>query len=224
MGRIFSPTENASGDATERPEIATPQRLPLARFFEAHADLILKLTRFDPTRLIAFIGGLLTVPEWHASKLRLEFLQHFAVAVAQGAKGPKAADMKSWLTELGHGFIGRLEDPAEDVFVSRIILQDRDCLVFEGLWESSAFCLQRFLNVLGKMPERGRFIELRRAASALLSLSNAVAARSDVKSFDMGQTMPLRAISNRLLRNLPEIGGIRSPILAGMVRNIWLYD
>lgn len=107
-----------------------------AHFFDTHSKLVAQLRRFDPAQLIAIVGGLLTVPDWQASTLRLEILQHFAVANARGTKRPKPVDLKSWLIELGEGIAGRMEDPSEDVFVSRVLIPDQDCLVFEGLYEA----------------------------------------------------------------------------------------
>lgn len=192
----------------EAPEIPFPALLPnpdFANFFEAHASLVAELNRFDPAKLVPYIGGLLTCPEWQASTLRLEVLQHLIVASAQGTKNPKPANLKSWLTELGEGIAGRMEDPSEDVFVSRVILPDRDCLIFEGIYEASAFYLQRFLNVLGRMPPHEPFAGLRRSADSLLRLSHAVALRSGVQAHMTGQVIPLQSVPNRLLRNLPEL-------------------
>jgi hypothetical protein len=139
----------------EAPAIPFPALLSnpdFERLFEAHASLVAELSRYDPAKLISYVGGLMTSPGWQASTLRLEVLQHLTVATAEGTKNPKPANLKSWLTELGEGIAGRLEDPSEDVFVSRVILPDRDCLIFEGIYETSAFYLQRFLNALRRMP------------------------------------------------------------------------
>jgi hypothetical protein len=57
--------------------------------------------------LIPIIGGLLTMPDWQASTLRLEVLQHLAMRSASGTKKPKAAYLEAWLKELGKGVAGR---------------------------------------------------------------------------------------------------------------------
>lgn len=171
-----------------------------ASLLEAHAGLAAELKGYDPAKLTAYIGGLLTSPEWQASTLRLEVLQHFAVATAAGSRDPKSSNLKSWLTELGAGIAGRMEDPSEDVFVSRVILPERDCLIFEGIYESAAFYLQRFLNFLQKMPVTEPYAGLRRSADSLLRLSQAVAERAGLKAHVVGQIMPLRSVPNRLVR------------------------
>lgn len=197
--------QKMSEDAPEIPFPAFLPNLDFVNIFEAHAGLVAELNRFDPSKLVPYVGGLITCPEWQASTLRLEVLQHLIVAASQGTKTPKPTNLKSWLTELGEGIAGRMEDPSEDVFVSRIILPDRDCLIFEGTYEASAFYLQRFLNVLGRMPPHDPFAGLRRSADSLLCLSHAVALRSGVQAHMTGQVMPLQSVPNRLLRNLPQL-------------------
>jgi hypothetical protein len=174
-------------------------------FIKDHSKVAAALRDFSPTSLIASVGGLLTMAEWQASTLRLEVLQHLAVACARGTKTPATANLKSWLVQLGAGHAGRLEDPAEDVFVSRVFTADRNFLIFEGIYEASAFHLQRFLNVLEMMPDGDPYSELRRAAYGLLRLSNEVARRSNVSAFDLGQTEPVRQVTDQLLRNLDGI-------------------
>ena len=175
-------------------------------FFKNHHGLVRSLIRFSPTQLIACVGGLLTMPEWQASTLRLEVLQHLIVASSQGRKKAAARDLKTWLSELGDGLAGRLEDPSEDVFAARVHTSSRDYLVFEGIYEASAFHLQRFLNILEAMPTHDPYAGIRRAVCALLSISNEVAHRANVSAFAVGQTEPLRDIPTTLLENLALIG------------------
>jgi hypothetical protein len=176
-----------------------------ASLFEAHAGLVSSLEDFDVATTAPYVAGLLTCPEWQASTFRLEMLQQFVVAVARGRRKPKPVNLKSWLTELGDGIAGRMEDPVEDVFVSRVILPDRDCMVFEGVYEASAFYLQRFMNLLQKMPLAEPFAGMRRAADSLLRLSHAAALRAGVQAHMVGETMPLQTVPNRLLRHLDDL-------------------
>jgi hypothetical protein len=176
-----------------------------ASFLEEHARLARLLTPFSPTQLIACVGGLLTMPDWQASTLRLEVLQHLIVACCQGTSIASAADLRSWLTELGNGKAGHLEDPSEDVFVSRVHTFSRDYLVFEGIYEASGFYLQRFLNILENMPPPEPYAAIRRSVHSLLALSNEVARRAGVSAFEVGETQPLRDVPSRVLRDLAAV-------------------
>lgn len=179
---------------------------PLARFFDEHAALVEDLSRFDVAQLVSYVGGLLTRPEWHGSTLRLKLLQHLVTASARGGRRSEATDLKRWLVELGEGFAGQLEDPAEDVFVSRVILPDRDCLIFDGTDDAPAYYLQRFIDILDRTPRSEPYSSLRRAAHGLLTLSNAVAARAGIVAWTVGEALPLKEVSDELLRDLPDFG------------------
>lgn len=194
-------------DSSEVPsEIAfLPTKPAFAEFLENYAKLVKELSRFDLAKLVPVIAGLLTSPNWQASALRLEVLQHLAVVAAQGGKDPKPFHLKSWLTDLGGGVAGRMEDPAEDVFVSRVILPNRDSLLFEGIYETSAFYVQRFLNVLQRMPRHEPFAGLQRSVDCLLRLSQAVALRAGVKANMVGEVIPVKNVTYELLEGLPAL-------------------
>src|SRR6266404_4701983 len=140
----------------------------LSSYLAAHPRLTRALSRVDARELIATVGGLLTTPAWQASTLRLEVLQHLAVICQGGTNKLRTGQLKSWLSQLGNGMPGRLEDPVEDVFVSRVFSGDDEFLVINGLSEGSAFLLQRFLNILRRMPSREPYQSMRKAAQSLL--------------------------------------------------------
>lgn len=141
------------------------------------------------------------MPEFQASALRLELLQHFAVAHARGTQKPRTCSLKFWLKALGEGWAGREEDPAEDVFVSRVSGSDQDYLIFQGLYENSAFCLQRFIDILNNMPAREPFINIRRSVYSLLALSNETVKRSGVAAFAVGETESLSSLTESLFHS-----------------------
>jgi hypothetical protein len=100
--------------------------------------------------------------------------------------------------------VGALEDPAEDVFVSRVLIPGHDCLILEGVYESAAFHVQRFVNILEEMPDTGNYVLMKRAAYGLLKLSNEVVRRSGVEPFAVGGELPLRHIMDGAISNLAK--------------------
>lgn len=174
----------------------------LAPFFKMHGDIISEISKCDAARLFATVAAGLALPDWQASTIRLEVLQHLAVASAQGKKSPSLNELKSWLVKLGEGMAGSMEDPSEDVFTSRVFMEGENFTIFEGIYESSAFYLQRFINILSHMPRSGGYERMRRSARALLALSDAVCKRTGIAPYITGQTLPLSAVSNRLIRQL----------------------
>ena len=150
--------------------------------------------------MVSSIAGLLTMPEFHGSARRLEFLQHLAVENAKGILPPFATSLTHWINELRDDWVGQSEDPAESVFVSRVAEGSRDYLIFEGLNESSAFVLEHFLRVLGRMPQEKRFADLKNSVLAILVLSDEIVKRSSVEPSCAGESEPLVHVSHQLVR------------------------
>jgi len=169
---------------------------------KSHKRVVDSIRDCDPEFTLARAAGLFTMPEWQSSTVRLEVLQHLVAAFATGRKKPMASDFRRWLSELGGGTVGSLEDPAEDVFVSRVLIPGRNCLVLEGSYESSAYHVQQFINILDGMPQADHYRRIRQAAYGLLKLSSEVIRRSGLKAFSVGAELPISFVSDRLLRNL----------------------
>src|ERR1700733_1817363 len=85
-----------------------------------HPSLVRDFASYDPFRLAALFGGLLTVPELQSNCIRLEALCHLALVCAHGARKPNAKIMTKSFMALANGPAGLMEDPAEDVFVTSI--------------------------------------------------------------------------------------------------------
>ncbi len=150
----------------------------MKRLLEKHGTLVEELERRDRTDLISSIAGLLTSPQWHASTPSIEILQHLAVVTARGRHVLTPAELPSWLTQLGDGPVDSIENPVDNLFVSRVVSPHRNYLIFAGTHDAPGYYLERFLDVLEGMPAAEPFAALRRAAYALLALSNAVATRA----------------------------------------------
>jgi hypothetical protein len=110
-----------------------PHSPSLAELISSNRRLLGSLKSFELSRLIASAAGLMTVPEWQSSTLRLEVLQHLIVFAAAGTKKHKKSHLKDWLNDLGGSYVGAMEDPAEDVHVSRVLIPGEDCLILEGV-------------------------------------------------------------------------------------------
>lgn len=172
----------------------------------SHANVVDRIATCDPGILTSVVGGLLTSPDWQASTLRLEVLQHLVLTTARGKSSPSASDLKFWLTEIGQGYAGWMEDPSEDVFAARVLFDGQNLVVLEGLYESGTFYLQRFLDVLTDMPDEEPFASVRGAVAALLRLSDEIAKRSGLVPFVVGATIPLQTIPIKLFRPVAALG------------------
>ena len=65
-------------DAVLSAMMASITAVPLRALAAEHAAAFEKLAEFDPVKLAATFGGLLTVPELQSSSIRLEALTHLA--------------------------------------------------------------------------------------------------------------------------------------------------
>lgn len=139
------------------------------------------LTAYEPRATIARVAGLLTAPHLQANTLRLELLVHLAVAHCAGKKRPSDIEIGRWLNRyLGKTQLAKLEDPAEDVFVTNVETPGGNCRIFEGIWESNDYFLQIALDTLMSYEAPQACRDLLGPAFALLRLSECVAERLDL--------------------------------------------
>ena len=177
-----------------------------------NADLIADLRRLEPTKTAATFAGLLTLPELQANCLRIEALVHLAAAYCEGRSAPTRGFVMRSFERVGEGYCGRMEDPAEDVFLALVNTPRGNFRIFEGIREGNGFCLQRILNVVETMPDTPACNRIRSSIDCLLKLSEAVAARAGLPENSLGGELPLhtlpRAIADRLprARNLIHLG------------------
>jgi hypothetical protein len=143
-----------------------------------NAERVAALSLFDPIDVAATFGGLLTVPELQSNCIRLETLAHLALAFCRGRKKPHSTDISRWYSEIGEDWAGRMEDPAEDMFVSNIATSRGNFRVLGGVWESAGFYLQRIVNVVEGMPQGRGYDRLGDSIYALLRLSDVVCERA----------------------------------------------
>ncbi len=161
---------------------------------------------FHPIKSAAMLAGLLTEPSLQANTLRLELLIHLLIAFSSGKKKPRTRDMNRWLNkELGMSVFARFEDPIEDVFISNVTTREGNIRIFEGIWESSDFYLQRILNVVETLPEGQDSLRLKREIRALLKLSEEIVKRRGLARFSSGDGIPKGKIKLPPLEKLKQL-------------------
>ncbi len=164
-----------------------------------------ELAALDPVRLASTFGGLLLVPELQSSGLRIEGLIHLAIAMARGSKKPSDKTIARLFNRLGEGMIGRLEDPAEDVFVTNIRSPRGNFRVMEGTWEAAGFNLQRAINTLERVPRHEPYGSMRDNVYALLTLSDLMCERAKLARYQLGNQIPSDRLSSKTLAALSSL-------------------
>jgi hypothetical protein len=163
--------------------------------FDERAELQTYLEVFDPIASAALLAGLLTEPSFLANTLRLELSVHLFLGYARGSRKPNRRELQHLLNEeLGATFFALMEDPPEDVFVSNVTTAAGNFRIFEGIWESSDFYLQRVLNIIETLPDDEKVYQLRREVFAILKVSEEIARRRHLARYTSGNGSAKQAI------------------------------
>lgn len=152
------------------------------------------LKTYVASEAAAAFGVLLTVPELQSNCIRLEALAHLAVTHSKGNRIMTDDFVRQGFSTLGKTHCARMEDPAEDVFVSNIATPRGNFRVLEGVWESAGFHLQRVVNLIEEMPKDSSYDIFRDPVYALLKLSDAVCERAGLIRFMLGGAIPSKVI------------------------------
>lgn len=194
---------------------------------DAHPDVIATLAKLDPAQSATILGSLLTLPKAQANCFRIETLVHLALMAAKGRGKLSDQQVRAMFQALGDGFCGRMEDPAEDMFVGTVRTPRGNFRILEGIWEGNAFYLQRLLSVMEAMPAGSGYDELRDHVHALLTLSDLICERSRLERHQLGAELPAERLSaksfgllgvkaRRVRFSIAELeqSGIQPPLLA----------
>jgi hypothetical protein len=130
------------------------------------------------------------------------------LALAFGGSDRRPSDKiaSRLFSALGNGISGRQEDHAEDVFVSLIRTPRGNFRILEGVWESSAFYLQRVVNALEFIPPGKRYDRMREVVYALLRLSDVICERANLSRYELGNQIPQEALTRKILE---QAGSLR---------------
>jgi hypothetical protein len=177
----------------------------LQEIAEADSEVVDDIRSLDPVLLAAIFASLLTLPELQANCFRIQALVQLSLAFGKGDGAPTRELVAKQFDRLGLGICGRMEDPAEDVFVSRVDTSKGNFLIHEGLMEGAGFYLQRALEIVEGMPKRPQFDRIARAIDAILLLANEVTKRSDIREVVLGQETQLEKLPPEALERLPGL-------------------
>jgi len=166
--------------------------------------LIAALRQLHPVKAATTFAGLLTQKSLQSNCLRLEVLVHLALACGEGDKAPVAQFVRHAFKAVGQSFYGRLEDPAEDVFVSSVYSSRGNYRILEGIWESSGFYLQRFVNIVDRISDTGNMDRLKNSVHALLKLSDLLCERANLSRYDLGNALPEVELPRKIANELAD--------------------
>ena len=150
--------------------------------------LALALVRYDRLAFVRAVAGLLTVPNLATATIRLETLVNLACIHCKGTRVPSPGNLRTLINDrLGRHYVARLEDPAEDVFISSVATPDGNYRIFESTWEANDWYLQHTLDALRGQPRRPESPALIREIRCMLALSDAVCERRGLERWEIAQ-------------------------------------
>lgn len=133
-----------------------------------------------------YYSGLMYSPFFHSNIDRLEILIHLVLGGGVKKTPPKVKNLRRLYRLINETSFSMTEDPAEDVMVNRVHFRMKTYSILEGQWESNAFYLQLFLDVVSKMPDNQPFKDLKSKIEGLLSISDFLINRSNLEDFTIG--------------------------------------
>ena len=164
-------------------------------------------SRCELHKSVAAIGGLLTLPILQANMLRLEAVAHLAVAHCRGRRSPTLQTASRWFKSVG-ARVRHLEDPAADVFVTRVIFNGGNYRVIEGLHEANGHHLQQTLRAIEGMPDRGELSAAKRGCRALLVLSDLLCDRAGLEAFSVCTEQPMEVLPIEAIPTMKELAAL----------------
>lgn len=149
------------------------------------------LADFNAKRTISICAGLLTAPEFQANTPRLESLAHIATMYCAGKRKAGITDVTRWLNRnLSGSESFRVEDPAEDVFVSNIGTAAGNFRIFQDTFPSNAYYLQAILKPVEELSSKNAaMLEGLTSAMALLRLSDVVCERLALQRWEYSASL-----------------------------------
>jgi hypothetical protein len=161
--------------------------IPIADLIQKHRGLVNELARYDYASVSPLVGGFLTLPEFHANTIRLDALAHLACCACTGNR---KADREMLVKCAGRHFtdspLVSQEDPIEGQFVGNVATAFGNFRVFPGVEESADFWMEQILRPVERADVPEPLKPTVKHVRALLTLSEAVAERRQLKRYTFG--------------------------------------
>lgn len=109
-------------------------------------------------RLVAakMLGGLLTLPQFHANGIRIDWLLRLVLGHATGRKSPTRHDLDVALNSgMPAAWIASQEDPSEGFFCEPIVTLRGNFTLFPGQWENATAYTVTLLRAFEELPDSG---------------------------------------------------------------------
>lgn len=145
---------------------------------------------FDFEDALIKLAGLLYEEELHSNLVTTETMIHQLFLSQRGQKVMNAVEIGRLFDGIHSTYIGSWEDPAEDTMVGVANSIKGSYMFLNGLWESSCFYTQIFIDLIDEMPGNEPFSGIKKSVRAILILSNESICRKSLKRYQKGSDYP----------------------------------
>lgn len=158
--------------------------------FRTDHDMAKLTDDFDFEDALIKIAGLLYEEELHSNLVTIETMIHQLFLSQRGQKVINAVEIGQLFDGIHSTYIGSWEDPAEDTMVGVANSIKGSYMFLNGLWESSCFYTQIFIDLIDEMPDNKPFLGIKKTVRAILILSNESICRKSLKRYQKGSDYP----------------------------------
>lgn len=175
----------------------------LSDLISNNPELVRVLRKYEYCAVATLIGGLLTMPKFHANTVRLHILAHLALLSCTGAEKPNRESLVQFASLLTGDRVGESsEDPVEDVFVGNVATGMGNFRIFRGVRASGDRWVESALQPFFQDDCPTVLYPIRDHLVALLRLTDLVAGRAGLQRYFPGESHPWRRLSIPRWRDL----------------------
>jgi hypothetical protein len=163
------------------------------------------LEDFSPIRTASIFSALSLNPDYQSNQFRLDKAVNLCLSFCKGRKEPNRKIIQEVFARMSDCGLASMEDPAEDVFASRLWLDDKSYCVPLGLSEAGIYQGQLLLNVLEIMPRSKKYLGLFETVKLTLEVTDSIVKKNKIQINKIGGAYPLKEIYDKDLAMILEL-------------------
>ena len=163
-----------------------------------------QLKIYDPIKTASVFSSLLLNPTYHYHQYTLEMIIKYCLSFCKGSQTPTSKFIKSIYNEI-HSSVSMMEDPVEDIFVSKLWFDNKSYKVQSGLWEGGIHSTQIILKILEKLPNEDFFPEIKKYIKSILEVSNIIIERNGIECNKLLNISSVETLDDEDLINIKEL-------------------
>ena len=132
-----------------------------------------QLKIYDPIKTTSVFSSLLLNPKYHYHQYTFEIIIKYCLSFCKGSNTPTSELIKNIYNEI-HNNVFIMEDPVEDIFISKLWFENKSYKVQSGLWEGGIHSTQIILKVLEHLPNEKFFLKIKKQIKSILEVSNII--------------------------------------------------